>query len=121
MTNRASTVRSSTPRALNANACSFGSSVGSAAMPGTTPSAAATAMVLRTRRTSRVPSVPCFGTDPVKIAQKPMMDGDRDDLRKFVRVAGDDRSLDGRITTRPRLDRDGRFFRSFDFAAPVIE
>ena len=41
--------------------------------------------------------------------------------RLISELLGDDRSLDCRITTSPRLDRDGHFFRSFDFAAPVIE
>ena len=41
--------------------------------------------------------------------------------RRYFQDSRDDRSLDCRITTSPRLDRDGHFFRSFDFAAPVIE
>src|SRR5215471_14451844 len=122
MTNRASMVRSSTPRALNAKARSFGRSVGSAAAAGRGPVVLATKEAPSAKRRSlTAPSIARFGTDPVKIALKSMLNGDRKDLRKFVGVAGDDRGLDRRVAIRPCLDDDRHFLCSFDFAAPVIE
>src|SRR5437762_7302821 len=113
MTNRASIVRSLTPRALNANARSFGSSFGSRAAAGHAPGSDATPVAAKVRHRTRDASVVRFGTDPVDITFEAMINGDRKDLRKFVGVARHDRRLDRRIALGTRLDQHRNFLRSF--------
>src|SRR5580765_2334187 len=121
MTNRASIVRSSTPRALNANARSLGRSFGSTAAAGPSASTMPARTAPSARRPCRGRSAAGFGADPGEIAFEAMLDGDREDLRKFVRVPGEDRGLNRRVTPAERLDRDRHLACSFDLPMPVIE
>src|SRR4029453_6471501 len=121
MTNRASMVRSLTPRALKAKARSLGSSFASCAAAEPDPSVDVKLATASASRSRRALSIARFRTDPVEIPFETMLEGDREDLRKFVGVTGEDRGFDRRVAIRPRLDDDGHFLRSFDFPAPVIE
>src|SRR4029450_1726219 len=120
MTNRASMVRSLTPRALKANARSLGSSFASCAAAEAAPSVDVTLATASASRRSRAKSIARFRTDPVEIPFEAMLEGDREDLWKFVGVTGEDRGFDRRVASGPSLDDHRDFLRSFGFPAPVV-
>src|SRR5690242_11940549 len=62
-----------------------------------------------------------FGGDPLEVGWQSMAEGDNDNLRKFVRVARDNRRLQRLIEYLAGLDHQRRFVDRFDFPAPVVQ